>query len=260
MDDVRLGSTIRTARVRRGWRQQDLADASRVSRATISRLERGHLGSLSLDQIRAVCDALEIRLDLVPRWRGGDLDRMLGARHSRLHESVVRALARDVPDWAVFPEVSFNIWGERGVIDLVLWHPGRRALLIIELKTELVDANELLGTFDRKRRLAWQIAKDRGWAPLTVSAWIVLAEGRTNERRVAAHRTMLRAAYPADGRAIRRWLRDPVGTVAALSFWSDMRPDTGGRGWTPIRRVRPRSAAGARPGSGRVEAEPAAGD
>lgn len=236
MDDTRFGTTIRMARIRRGWRQQDLAEAADVCRETISLVERGHLGSYSIDLIRRVCLALEIRLSLVPRWRGGELDRMLALRHSRLHESVARAMARDAAAWTAVPEVSFNIYGERGVIDLVLWHPGRRALLVMELKTELVDANELLGTMDRKRRLARRVVRDRGWEPAIVSGWIILAGSRTNERRVAEHRTMLRAAYPSSGRAIGSWLRDPVGSIAALSMWPT---DTStGPTVAPTRRVR----------------------
>jgi hypothetical protein len=146
---------------------------------------------------------------------------MTNARHSALHVSVARALARDFPDWEMAHEVSFSIWGERGVIDLLLWHPGRRALLIIELKTEIVDTGELLSTMDRRRRLAPEIAKERGWKPLTVSTWVVVAPSRTNERRVAEHRAVLRSAYPADGRQIRRWLRNPVGSIAALSPWRE---------------------------------------
>jgi hypothetical protein len=133
-------------------------------------------------------------------------------------------------------EVSFSIWGERGVIDLLLWHPGRRALLIIELKTEIVDTGELLGTMDRRRRLAREIVEDRGWDPLTVSAWIVVSPSRTNERRIAEQRSVLRSAYPAGAREMRRWLRDPVGSVAALSSW----PESEGSPSSPIRRVRRR--------------------
>ncbi|MEA2632936.1 MAG: hypothetical protein QOE66_3155, partial [Chloroflexota bacterium] len=70
-----------------------------------------------------------------------------------------------LPGWILAPEVSFAIYGERRVIDILAWHPGRRALLLIELKTELVDMNELLGTLDRKRRLARRIAQERGWDP-----------------------------------------------------------------------------------------------
>lgn len=238
MDDLRVGSVIRAARLRKGWRQQDLAAAAHVARVTISRTERGHVGSLSLDTIRAICAGLDIRLDLAPRWRGGDLDRMLSRRHSALHESVTRALASAFPTWEISPEVSFSIYGERGVIDLLLWHPGRRALLIIELKTDIVDVGEMLGTLDRKRRLAWKIGAEKGWEPLTVSAWILVAGSRTNQRRVSEFRAMLRSAYPADGRQMRAWLRDPAGSIAALSLWPVSA--TGGREIAPRRRVRAR--------------------
>jgi hypothetical protein len=130
-------------------------------------------------------------------------------------------------------EVSFSIWGERGVIDLILWDPEHRALLIIEFKTELVDVGDLLATMDRRRRLAAQIVKDRGWYPRIVSTWVVVAASRTNARRLAEHRTVLRTAFPAGVREIRRWLRDPVGSIAALSLWTDP-----ARNVAPRRRVR----------------------
>ncbi len=219
MDDVRFGTTVRSIRVRRGLRQSDLAKTAGIARSRLALIEHGHLDSVPLGQLRKVCGELEIRVDLTPRWRAGDLDRMLSVRHSALGEAVIEALRRDSPDWMVFPEVSFSIWGERGVVDILAWHPGRRALLIIELKTELVDVGEMLGTMDRKRRLARAIAKERGWDPVTISGWIILAAGRTNERRVAAFRATLRAAYPADGRTMRSWLHDPAEPVAALSIW-----------------------------------------
>jgi hypothetical protein len=134
------------------------------------------------------------------------------------------------------------------VIDLLAWHPGRRALLVIELKTDLVDMNELVGTFGRKRRLAREVAMERGWDPLTISAWLIVASSRTNRRRVEAHRAMLHAALPDGGRAVGRWLRDPVGAVNGLSFWTDMRGTTTGHDSTPIRRVRVASGARAERG------------
>ena len=245
MDNLRFGITVRQVRIRRGWRQDDLAAATHVSRAQIGRIEHGHVDAIQLGTLRQVCAALEIRVDLVPRWRGADLDRMLSSRHAMLAESVVEALRRDSPEWQVFPEVSFSIWGERGVIDLLAWHPGRRALLIIELKTELVDVGETLGTMDRKQRLVGRVAADRGWEPTTVSGWIILAAGRTNERRLAAFRSTLRAAYPVDARQMRAWLRDPVGSVAALSIWHEPAPRSGQGGaksLAAIQRVRGRAA------------------
>jgi DNA-binding Xre family transcriptional regulator len=246
MDNVRFGITVRTVRIRRGWRQDDLSAVAHVSRAQVGRIEHGHLDSIQLGTLRDVCGALEIRVDLVPRWRGGDLDRMISSRHALLAESVVQALRGDSPDWQVFPEVSFSIWGERGVIDLFAWHPGRRALLVIELKTELVDVGETLGTMDRKQRLAAQVAAERGWDAATVSGWIILAAGRTNERRLAEFRSTLRAAYPADARQMRAWLNDPLGSIAALSIWHEASPGPSRTGSTTLvatQRVRRRTSA-----------------
>ena len=220
MDDHRLGTAIRQVRRRRRWRQVDLAERSRVSASFISRLERGHVGPQTVDAIRAVASALEIRIDLVPRWRAGDLDRLLNARHSTMHESVARWFQDTLPAWTLVPEASFAIYGDRGVIDILAWHPGRRAVLVIELKTDIADVNELLGTLDRKRRVAAKVAADRGWDPATVSAWLIVEGNRTNRRRLAAHTVMIRSALPQDGQFIRRWLRDPVGRVAATSFWA----------------------------------------
>ena len=246
MDNVRFGITVRTVRIRRGWRQDDLAAVTHVSRAQIGRIEHGHADSIQLGTLRKVCAALEIRVDLMPRWRGADLDRMISSRHALLAESVVEALRRDSPEWQVFPEVSFSIWGERGVIDLLAWHPSRRALLVIELKTELVDVGETLGTMDRKQRLAAQVAAGRGWDADTVSGWIVLAAGRTNERHLAAFRSTLRAAYPADARQMRAWLKDQIGSIAALSMWHEVSAGSSRTARTSLaatQRVRRRSSA-----------------
>jgi transcriptional regulator with XRE-family HTH domain len=236
MEDVRFGSAVRSVRLKRGGRQRDLAARAGVSAPTISRIERGHPGTLTLDMIRAVATGLDIRLELQPRWRAGDLDRLLNANHSRLHDLVATMFGSQLPSWALAPEVSFSIRGERGVTDILAWHPGRRALLVIELKTDIVDVNELVGTVDRKRRLAAQIVSERGWSPLTVSVWVIVAPGRTNRSRIAAHGAMLRAAFPVDGRGIRQWLKEPVGAVSALSVWPAVA--TAGRTLAPVRRVR----------------------
>ena len=162
MEDQRFGSTIRGVRIRRGWRQTDLAMRSAVSPSTISRVERGHPGSLTLDTLRRVASALDIRVDLVPRWRAGDLDRLLNANHSQLHELVARWFAKELPAWVLAPEVSYAIFRELGVIDIVAWQPQRGAILVIELKTDIVDVNQLIGKVDEKARLIRQIVKDRG--------------------------------------------------------------------------------------------------
>ena len=236
MDDLAVGRSIRVIRIRHGWRQADLAALAGVSRATVSRVERGDLDALQLRTLRDVCEAAGLRLLLEARGTGGDLERLLGARHSAMHEAMARLFA-SLPGWTAVPEVTFSIYGERGAIDILAWHAATRTLLVIELKTELVDLQETVGTLDRKVRLAAQIARERGWAPASVSAWLVIAEGPTNRRRVAEHASMLRAALPVDGRTIARWLRAPSGRVMALSFLADARPGSAPSGFSAVNRI-----------------------
>ena len=244
MTDQRFGAAIRFLRIRRGWRQEDLAARAGVSQSTVSRMERGHLATVTLEVIRAVAAALDMRVDVIGRWRGGDLDRLLGAGHSAMHESVARHLETRA-GWRFASEVSFSNLGERGVIDLIAWHERTRSLVVIELKTEFVDMNELIGTLDRKQRNAAQIARERAWLvdPSSVSVWVIVADTSTNRQRATDHRTMLGAAYPSDGRKMRGWLRAPDGPIRCLSFWPLSRPGTrtaGSGARQPVRhRVRP---------------------
>jgi transcriptional regulator with XRE-family HTH domain len=223
MNDQRLGAILRAVRLRAGLTQQNVADRAGVSRSVISRIERGHLETVSLGTLRRVSAALEVRIEAATFSRNGDLDRLVNARHSALDDALACHL-RGLPDWTFGPEVSFAIWGERGLVDILAWQPRRRMLLVIELKTAIVDVNELAGTFDRKMRLAIEIARRHGWAvpdPTTVSGWVVVSDTRTNRRRVAQHAAMLRAAFPSDGRTIRGWLARPTRQVRCLSFWHE---------------------------------------
>src|SRR5438552_18361668 len=120
MDAHRLGTSIRAIRIRRGWRQEDLAREGRVTPADVSRLERGHADRMAPAKIRAIATALDAKFDYSLQWRGGDLDRLLNSRHAAMHELVAWILAHF--GWERAPEVSFSIWGERGVVDILAWH------------------------------------------------------------------------------------------------------------------------------------------
>ena len=210
---------MRAVRLRRGWRQIDVAVRAGVSDSLVSLIERGHAGTLSLDSLRGVAAVLDIRIDLVPRWRGGELDRLLNSRHAALTEAVARWLRS--AGWEVLPEVTFSVYGERGVIDLLGWHAATRTLLVVEVKTEIVDVQELIAVLDRKTRLAPIVSRDRDWFPANVATLLVVADSATNRRRVSAHSTLLRSAYPVDGRSVRAWVRRPVGRIAGLAFYAD---------------------------------------
>jgi transcriptional regulator with XRE-family HTH domain len=217
MTDQRLGAAVRAVRVRRGLRQLDVATSAGVSPTSVSRIERGRLEEVGLSAVRAVGSALDIKVDVVARWRGGELDRMVGRRHATLHEALARLFAKR-PEWRLTAEVSFAIYGEPGIIDALAWHAAARALLVIELKSEIVDVQGMLGSVDRYRRLAARVARERGLDPLVISTWVIVADGRTNRRAAAAHDTVLRGRFPVDGRGMRRWLRRPRGEMGALTF------------------------------------------
>lgn len=221
MNDQLVGRAIRAVRVRRRQRQSDVARHAGVSRWTVARIERGRLESVSLASLRSVARTLDISVEFAVRWQGAELDRVLGAGHDALREATVRLLT-DSGGWDLAVEVTFSIWGERGIIDLLAWHRASRTLLVVEIKTEIVEAGRLVAQVDRYRRLASEIA-GRGWSPLQVATLVVVADTRTNRRRLADYRGVLRAAFPDDGRGIRGWLRSPGRTISALTFMPDER-------------------------------------
>jgi transcriptional regulator with XRE-family HTH domain len=144
VDHGKIGRSVRVVRIRRRIRQVDLATLVGLSQQTISRIERGRIGGVTIDSLERVFAELGIRTNLQTWWDGAELDRLLAGRHSPMHEAVAR-LFDGLPGWVTAPEVSFAILGERGVIDILAWHAASRTLLVMELKTELVDVQETVG-------------------------------------------------------------------------------------------------------------------
>lgn len=236
MDDLRVGRAFRHVRLRLRWRQVDVARRAGISQGTYSSIERGHLDSVSLRTLRRVAQGLEIRLSIEPRWRGGELARLVSARHAAMAERTTRWL-RGL-GWEVRPEVSFSHFGERGVVDLVARHPGSGAVLLIELKTELLDIGDLLATMDRRLRLAGVIASSCGWTHASVGAIVIVADSKPNRHRLADHAAVVRAAFPDDGRTLRHWLRQPATRLRALTFLPDIDRADRRTGIAPVKRVR----------------------
>jgi len=236
---MRVGAAFRAVRIRRGWRQTDVAQKAGVSPGVVSLIERGHIEHVSTRALRGVAAALDIRLDITLRLPHGELDRLMNEGHAALHEELARYLDR-LPGWIHAPEVSFAVYRERGVIDILAFHASTGSLLVIELKTEFVSLEDLLTTMDVRLRHAAAIGRGRGWQVRSVSAWVVFAESATNRRRVRAHSAALRSAFPADGRLMRGWLHKPDGVIRALSFWANFNGITAKQTVAGRRRVRVR--------------------
>ncbi len=233
-----MGAAFRAVRVRRGLTQAGLAQRGGVSASLVSLIERGHCDALSLRTLREIAAVLDIRLDVTARLRTGDVDRLLNAAHATLHEELARLFVA-LPEWTSAAEVSFAIYGERGVIDVLAFHAPSGSLLIIELKTEIVSFEDLLTTMDIRTRLARTIAAERGWAARSVSCWVVVADTPPNRRRIGQHRALVQQAFPANGRTMRAWLGAPRGPVRALSMWRISNGSGATRMPALVRRVRP---------------------
>jgi transcriptional regulator with XRE-family HTH domain len=219
MDVIRAGLSLRALRRRRRLSQERLAAKIGLSRQTIVRIERGHADSVTLRTIGRVATALGASVNLRILWHGEALDRLMDAAHADLSDAVLQLLRS--MEWEVATELSFNMRGDRGTIDILAFHGDSGSLLVIEIKSVVPDLQAMLGTLDRKVRVAEAVAGERGWRAQTVSRLLVLPDDRTARRRVERHSAVFGTALPSRTVAVRQWLKSPVGRLAGILFLSN---------------------------------------
>lgn len=183
----------------------------------MSRWEAGGLENCTVEDLERWASALGGRCVVDLRVDGERP--MTDAEHARIQDWLVRLL-RDA-GWIVEPEASFNHYGDRGRIDVLAYYPGRRIVLVVEIKTRIVDAQDVLGRLDLKRRVAGHVAKDRGWPVRTVVPALIVREGSTARRRIAAHAALF-GQLDLRARAAMAWMKDPRTVVpgGVLAFVS----------------------------------------
>jgi transcriptional regulator with XRE-family HTH domain len=160
-------------RIKREWRQTDVAEAAGLSRPTISKHELGLIDETTVRSLRRHGSALGLRVDVVLTGRGGRLDRLTDEEHAAIVEHIAATLV--ARGWLVEPEATFNHFGDRGRFDLLAFDPSTGRLLIIEVKTELTDLQETQGRLNIKERVAPQVAKEHGWKVTSVSTVLAVA-------------------------------------------------------------------------------------
>jgi transcriptional regulator with XRE-family HTH domain len=222
MDPVRFGADIRLLRRRRGWSQARLATEAKVGRWVIVGIEAGRGDRVIVERLTRVAAAVGGYLSVRILYQGEALDRLRDRRHAALVDLMVARLRRD--GWEVATEVSFNVFGERGSIDILAFEPSTGVLLVIEVKTVVPDVGGMLATLDRKVRLARDLAKERGWPARTVGRLLVLPAESTARRRIEQHHATFRNAFPSRNVEVNRWLRAPAGSLSGLLFVSSARP------------------------------------
>lgn len=216
MDSIRLGHAYRALRIRRRWRQRDLADVVGVSRQLIGKIETGQIDAIQVGTLRSVAGGLGASVVVAIRWHGEGLDRLLDAAHAGLVEAVVERLERH--GWETVVEASYAIHGERGSIDILGLHRPTATIVVGEVKSVVPDSQATIHATDRKLRLAPEIARDRGWPCRAVGRLLVIGDSTTARRRIDLLGATYRSAFPVRGRAVDAWLRAPSGAMSGLLF------------------------------------------
>jgi transcriptional regulator with XRE-family HTH domain len=180
---VVVGRQLRMMRIRREWRQSDVAARARVSASVIARQERGVVNSLSMLDRHAA--ALDARVDLRLAGRAGQLIRLADEEHAAIVDLLaqwLRELGFDVES-----EASYSEWGERGRIDLLAYRRKDRTVVIVEVKTLLLDLQDVLGSLNIRERLGSAIARRRGWDVGRLVTALAVAYTASNRKVVRAH-------------------------------------------------------------------------
>jgi transcriptional regulator with XRE-family HTH domain len=228
MDRVRVGNTFRAIRVELCLRQADVARLAGSSQHTVSDIECGRFGGISVDTYCRVASALDADIQLSPRWRGPKLDRLLDRRHALIQNRIVEILV--AAGWVVRTEYSFNRYGDRGSVDILAWLPNVRALLIIEIKTEITDLEETLRVLDMKRRVVPPLAgHELGWSGGALASVLVLPDASAHRTLVERHRALVSGSLPHRTVAVRNWIAAPFGDLGGVWFLRDT--SQGGAKW-----------------------------
>lgn len=215
MDPGRFGRLLRAIRTTNGETQDAVARRAGVSQSVYSRAERGRIAGLKVSALERITMALGANLIIDIRYQGGLADRLVDRAHASVVEVVVAALRK--AGWDTVVEFSFNVFGERGSVDILGWHAATRTLLIIEVKSRFTDLQEMLLSIGRKLRLVpKEASRELDWDPLAVGRFVV-APGTTENRHVIdRHRATCDATLPAGATAIRAWIRAPHGPIAGV--------------------------------------------
>ena len=194
----RFGATIRTGRIARGWTQRQLADRAGVPQSVVSAVETGGGGELAT--LERVCVALggELRLEAHLPY-AGDGSRQLDLGHARCVGMARRLLEASGYDCATEQEVMDGQW--RGRIDLLSFDTTMRRLVVVEVKTELLDAGGLERQVDRYARLCLDVARRRGWRVAEVSVAVLVLATAQADAFLLANREVMAGAFPVRGRA-----------------------------------------------------------
>ncbi len=209
--ETRIGQALRETRRSIGWSQTEVAARAGLSSSMVGKVEAGSSNS-SLRVVVALADALGIRLDLrVDTPFLADRVRQRDPAHARCIAYCRRRF--EAAGWRTASEVEV-VGRSRGWIDVVAYEPRGRTLLVVEVKTELLDLGELERQLGRYGREAWTVARRLGWPTSRVVEMVLFLATDANDRRLAANRELLALSFPTRAHDLAR-------SVAHGGAWAD---------------------------------------
>jgi transcriptional regulator with XRE-family HTH domain len=233
---IAMGRQLRMLRIRRDLRQSDVAAKARLSTSVIGRHELGVIGSPTALERHAAVFGMRVEVRII--GRAGELARLGDEEHAAIVEAVAGWFRAE--GFAVEVESSFNEWGERGRIDLLAFDQRTGTLVIVEVKTLLLDLQDLFGALDVKERLAATIADRRGWQVRRRVSVLAVAATAANREIVRSHASLFAgferrrlsvAALRGEGDRLLHWVR-PAETSRRAWIAGRRRVRVGARGKT----------------------------
>ena len=189
-----LGTELREARLARGLRQSQVAQATGVSIARISRVEHALLKTLAVADLARHGAAVGLRFSARFYPAGG------GLRDAAQVDLLRRFRARIGDTWIWQLEAPLNIAGDLRAFDALLTSRDRQTRIAVEAITRLRDAQAQLRAASRKQRDG-QVAR----------LIILLGAGGANRRALASAGDVIATSFPLGTRR----------TLAALSAGTD---------------------------------------
>jgi hypothetical protein len=173
----------------------------------VSLVERFRIADLPVSTMCRLTDALGVDVDLrliVPHSIGR---RQRDAAHARCVGYVARRLER--AGWLVATEVEVGGGRWLGFVDVLAYHPVEHVLLVIEVKTQLLDIGEVERAIGLYERGCWDSARVRGWRPRATMAVLLVLATDENDRRMVANAVGLKRAFRLRASALSELVRDP---------------------------------------------------
>lgn len=206
---LQVPAIARRTRKALGWTQQMLALKANVSQSQVSRLESGDLEAVSIHELTAILDALDVAVTLTlespfiarPRF-------VKDAAHARCVAHVAGRLER--AGWEVRLEVEVQAGRSHGWIDVLAHQRAAGAVFVGEIKTTLDDLGGAQRQLSWYEREAWAAGRAIGWRFHRVDAALLVLATEDVERHLTEHAVLLQRAFPVRGRRLGAWLNAPA--------------------------------------------------